>query len=460
MRAATSSVRAGPATNATTIDLTATPLTATYVQAAAGGGQGRRAFQIVRVLQHSSATLTGRDGDRVALGRRDRRRGGARRRGGSQLERAGHQRDGARVPRRRGRNRPSGDAALTNPYVTTDASGRHASKGEGIAGTPRYVHNDTNPTDTDRGTLVDNGTEGYPTGDFGRGAPGNAGGGGATVSNAGRDNGGGGGGGNGAAGGYGAYGWRGAGWAGIPASYAGIDDLRGAGGAAFASASSARLVMGGGGGAGDGNNNTDDPIRSSGGAGGGIVMVRAGSISGAGTISADGARAPDQPGNDAAGGGGAGGSVIVIAQNNTVGSLTVNARGGRGGDSYTTGNVAHGGGGGGGGGVVYTSGAAAIDVSAGAAGNTTTTDNPPWAARRTASAVSNGGQGTAHRGRRSAARSQVHAAPQPTEHETAASRAGVRPRLARHDALGLFAVPSRPAAGPGARPASCAISHA
>ena len=340
-----------PATNATTIDLSATPLTATYVQAAAGGGQGRRSFQIVRVLQHSSATLTGT----VTASAWDGATGGvvvldvagALNWGGQGVNVTGLGfRGGA------GRNRPSGDAALTNPYVTTDASGRHASKGEGIAGTPRYVHNDTNPTDTDRGTLVDNGAEGYPNGDFGRGAPGNAGGGGATVSNSGRDNGGGGGGGNGAAGGYGAYGWRGAGWAGIPASYAGIDDLRGAGGAAFGSPSSSRLVMGGGGGAGDGNNNTDDPIRSSGGAGGGIVMVRAGSISGAGTISADGARAPDQPGNDAAGGGGAGGSVIVIAQNNAVGSLTVNARGGRGGDSYITGNVAHGGGGGGGGGVV------------------------------------------------------------------------------------------------------------
>ncbi len=382
-------VRAGAATTATSLDLTATPLTATYVQAAAGGGQGRRSFQIVRVLQHSSATLTGA----VTASAWDGSTGGV-----VVLDVAGALNwnaqsinvTGLGFRGAGGLSRPLGDAALTNPYVTTYASGRHASKGEGIAGTPRLVHNDTGPTDATAGTVVDNGAEGYPSGDFGRGAPGNAGGGGASISNGARDNGGGGGGGNGGAGGFGAYGWRGAGWG---ASYAGIDDLRGAGGGAFLGASVSRLVMGGGGGSGD-NNNNGPPANSSGAAGGGIVMVRAGSISGTGTISADGARAPDQANNDAAGGGGAGGSVVVISQNNPVGTLTVNARGGRGGDSYLTGNVAHGGGGGGAGGVVYASGAATTNVTNGANGNTNTGDNPPGGAAHGATGGSSGSSST------------------------------------------------------------------
>jgi len=382
-------VRAGPGTTATSLDLSATPLAATYVQAAASGTQGRRSFQIVRVLQHSSATLTGA----VTASAWDGATGGvvvldvagALNWNGQSINVTGLGFRGGG-----GRNRPLSDAALTNPYRTTNASGRHAVKGEGIAGTPQFVHNDTGPTDTAPGTVVDLGAQGYPNGDFGRGAPGNAGGGGASINNNVRDNGGGGGGGNGAAGGYGAYGWRNGGW---PASYAGMDDLRGAGGGAFLGASSARLVMGGGGGAGDNNNNGPQP-NSSGAAGGGLVMVRAGSITGSGTIGADGARAPDQANNDAAGGGGAGGSVLVISQANSVGTLTVNARGGRGGDSYLAGSTAHGGGGGGGGGVAYTSGAATINVGGGANGNTNTGDNPPGGAAHGATAGTSGAQGT------------------------------------------------------------------
>jgi uncharacterized repeat protein (TIGR01451 family) len=382
-------VRAGPATTAASLDLTATPLTATYVQAAASGTQGRRSFQIVRVLQHSSATLTGA----VTASAWDGATGGvvvldvagALNWSGQSINVTGLGFRGAG-----GRNRPLNDGALTNPYRTTDASGRHAVKGEGIAGTPQFVHNDTGPTDTAPGTVVDLGAQGYPNGDYGRGAPGNGGGGGASISNNSRDNGGGGGGGNGAAGGYGAYGWRSAGWG---ASYTGIDDLRGTGGGAFLGASSARLVMGGGGGAGD-NNNNGPQANSSGAAGGGIVMVRAGSITGTGTIGADGARAPDQANNDAAGGGGAGGSVLVISQAAGVGTLTVNVRGGRGGDSFLTGNVAHGGGGGGGGGVAYASGAATTNVGGGSNGNTNTTDNPPGGAAHGAASGSSGVQGT------------------------------------------------------------------
>jgi uncharacterized repeat protein (TIGR01451 family) len=86
--------------------------------------------------------------------------------------------------------------------------------------------------------------------------------------------------------------------------------------------------------------------------------------------------------------------VVVISQAGTVGTLAVNARGGRGGDSWTTGNVAHGGGGGGGGGVAFTSGGASVNTGGGANGNTNTADNPPGGAAHGATAGTSGTQGT------------------------------------------------------------------
>lgn len=70
-------------------------------------------------------------------------------------------------------------------------SRRAGTEGEGTAGTPRYVY------DSVLNTTVDRGLDGYRNGDFNRGAPGNAGGGGD------RRNAGGGGGGNGGVGGQG-----------------------------------------------------------------------------------------------------------------------------------------------------------------------------------------------------------------------------------------------------------------
>ncbi len=63
--------------------------------------------------------------------------------------------------------------SLTDEY-TMSTNNANGSKGEGIAGTPRYVNYNF--------TLIDNVVEGYPSGSFARGAPGNAGG-GATDSN-------------------------------------------------------------------------------------------------------------------------------------------------------------------------------------------------------------------------------------------------------------------------------------
>ena len=75
---------------------------------------------------------------------------------------------------------------------------------------------------------------------------------------------------------------------------------------------------------------------------GGIVMVRAVTVSGSGTIRSRGGRAADNPSNDAAGGGGAGGSVAVVATTWSA-ALTVDVSGGRGGDAWVPGSSAHGG---------------------------------------------------------------------------------------------------------------------
>ena len=165
-------------------------------------------------------------------------------------------------------------------------------------------------------SVVDTGVEGYPNGSFARGAPGNAGGGGTDGDMAANDeNSGGGGGGNWGAGGQGGRTWD------------SNLDRGGHGGAAFTSAAANRVIMGGGGGAGSRNNSSG--TMSSGGAGGGIVMIRAATISGSGTISANGADGLDAD-NDGGGGGGAGGSVVVVANSGGLGTLTINARGGDG----------------------------------------------------------------------------------------------------------------------------------
>ena len=132
--------------------------------------------------------------------------------------------------------------------------------------------------------------------------------------------------------------------------------------------------MGGGGGAGDQNNSASGA--SSGGTGGGLIFVRACTVTGSGTFSANGYQAPDNPGMDAAGGGGAGGSVLVAVSQGILTGLTVNAAGGRGGNDATNGPY-HGPGGGGGGGVVLLSSpAASVNVIGGIAGLTAYNSSP------------------------------------------------------------------------------------
>lgn len=243
------------------------------------------------------------------------------------------------------------------PHATGN-SGAHASKGEGIAGTPYWIFNGSNRVAT---------TNTYPNGSYARGAPGNAGGGGTDGNpNANDQNAGGGGGGNGGAGAQGGNSWS----SNLPTG--------GIGGAAFPAAPN-RLAMGGGGGAGTVNNNLNGQTH--GGVGGGIVIIRANKIEGSGSIHVNGGHGTEPIGsggdgsNDGSGGGGAGGSVLLLA-NHQSGNITINARGGNGANNSQNPMLQpggeHGPGGGGGGGVVFHSNALfpLVDLTQGASGRT------------------------------------------------------------------------------------------
>ena len=126
--------------------------------------------------------------------------------------------------------------------------------------------------------------------------------------------------------------------------------------------------MGGGGGSGARNNSAD--LQSSGGRGGGMIIVRANSVAGTATLTANGGVGVT-PANDGGGGGGAGGSVLVFARTGVLTSLTINANGANGTNADPTG-AAHGPGGGGAGGVIYLSSSAGSTSVAGGANGTTT----------------------------------------------------------------------------------------
>lgn len=148
-----------------------------------------------------------------------------------------------------------------------------------------------------------------------------------------------------------------------------------------------RMFMGGGGGAGDQDNNQGG----SGGAGGGIVFIQSyGTITGTGTIEANGAvglnsNPTGQPtsfsenkkGHDGAGGGGAGGMVIIKNSSALPATIAISANGGAGGNqnitllnAFITSEASGPGGGGAGGGIAYVSGSPAQTVSGGANGTT------------------------------------------------------------------------------------------
>jgi fimbrial isopeptide formation D2 family protein/uncharacterized repeat protein (TIGR01451 family) len=260
-------------------------------------------------------------------------------------------------------------AAAAGDYAVPSTVKYHASKGEGIIGTPLNINlktgnwsfQTTNPITAANLVTAQYGTfEGYPGGSFARGAPGNAGGGGVDSTKDGNNanNSGGGGGSNYGKGGIGGRPWN------DP-----LLDLGGRGGASYAGTLAFnRLFLGGGGGAGDTNNATADAaaytnlsigctvatgICSGGAPGGGVIVIRARQVTGNGVIDARGAHAYNIN-NDGGGGGGAGGSVVIQTPNG--GSAVVDVTGGDGGNAFANDNNwpsgRHGPGGAGGGGFV------------------------------------------------------------------------------------------------------------
>ncbi len=272
----------------------------------------------------------------------------------------------------------TGGAGADNDFRTLSSNNANGSKGEGIAGTPRFVWNAAGAA------LVDNGAanEGYPQGSYGRGAPGNAGGGSTdgnpngAAPNGNDQNSGGGGGGNCGQGGKGGNAWS-------------SQDRDGGWGGAGSGPTLTRIFMGGGGGAGTTNNGSQsggpdpgDGRYSSGGAGGGIILIRSYTMSGGGTFSANGANSPFHTGRDGAGGGGAGGTIGLTFRFADRAMMSARANGAIGMNAWPLqapdGNPGerHGPGGGGGGGFIMTSGSiGSTSVTGGANGITTTANS-------------------------------------------------------------------------------------
>ncbi len=347
-----------------------------YSSVVATTTQAQQTFQMIRVPQYTSATLSsglvpltwnGKIGGVLVLDVSSQLTLG----GTVALDALGF-RGGA------GRQLGGGTGAVSD-YVAAATNAANGSKGEGIAGTPRYLAPQTITTastaiDTTGGTPTDT----LPGGSYARGAPGNAGGGGTDGHPAGNDyNSGGGAGSNGGTGGQGGYGWN---------SLTVTNTTDGGFGGAVFPASTSALVMGGAGGAGTTNNGTyyissasngnGNGIFSSGGAGGGIAIIHAGSVTGTGTITANGQSTLSTL-NDSTGGGGAGGSILILANSGSLSGLTVNAIGGSAGNAWPTQapggfpGERHGPGGGGGGGVIFLSATpASSNVAGGANGYT------------------------------------------------------------------------------------------
>ncbi|WP_295093512.1 gliding motility-associated C-terminal domain-containing protein [uncultured Flavobacterium sp.] len=296
--------------------------------------RGKRTFQVVRVPQYSNLTLTanittppfnGVAGGIIAFNV------------SGTFNFNGFSIDGSARGFRGGYS-PKANSGVNDSktYVDDSSKSTISGKGEGIAGTPKYMWDGFNQ--------VANTVEGMPGGSSGRGAPANAGGGGNDHNT------GGGGGGNGGFGGLGGAGWQGGG------GDLFSNNLTGAGrpgSKSFVTTTTfPRLIMGGGGGAGDAN---DASTGVKGGVGGAIILINAGNVLGSGTIYANGGKgAPGTYANspDGAGGGGAGGTVLLNVSNNSTANIQIQANGGAGGNTENDNNNEHGPGGGGGGGII------------------------------------------------------------------------------------------------------------
>ena len=324
----------------------ASPVVYDYSNQAPTNTRGNRRFQIVRVPQYLDASVTGTlsalpwDGTSGGIVAIDVANTLTFSGGTIDASEAGFRGGGGRASQT-----GSGNSADTR---TAFANGANGSKGEGFAGTPRLIWNGTSVTDL--------GTNGIPQGSFARGAPSNAGGGGTDENPSINDR-------NTGAGGGGGYGDGGrGGHAWCPGGPNACAQSGGFGGRGTANLGVNRIAFGGGGGAGTTNNATGTPGNgqaSSGATGGGLVILRAGSMTGSGTIRVDGEDANQTVGNDGSGGGGGGGSVLLSAKDSPGLSLSVFAEGGLGG---TNGNSSpHGPGGGGGGGyIAYTTGVSGV----------------------------------------------------------------------------------------------------
>jgi hypothetical protein len=322
------------------------------------GTDGQYTYQIIRVPLYYDLTLTGN----ITAPRWDGASGGVIVLYASDnINMAGYTIDASGLGFRGGGGRVFNGAGSgsSNDFITSSISNANGGKGEGIAGTPKYLN--------DNNSFLDVSTsEGYPNGSYARGAPANAGGGGTdgNPANNNDENTGGGGGANGGTGGGGGNSWS--------SNLA----VGGRAGSMFTQKSPSRLVMGGGGGAGTTNNGTGSPgngFASSGSAGGGIIiMIANNTITGSGIIKANGSNANSTVKNDGSGGAGAGGSIMIYSKNGSLSNLVVQAKGGVGGSNQTTTIDNHGPGGGGGGGVIYSNSAlgATSSVAGGNAGTT------------------------------------------------------------------------------------------
>lgn len=326
----------------------------TYTQASPTASQGQKTYQVIRIPQYSSATISGTvtaapwNGSTGGIVAFDV--AGALNFGGGTVDLDGLGFRGGGVHIATPITGTTNNTTYRSLYNNTPTNIRDGAKGEGIAGTPRLIYTDNNPKDTTLGTVSNTGVNGYPEGDFARGAPGNAGGGGNNHNT------GGGGGGNGGAGGQGGN------------DYFSGATTGGHGGAAFTvSAVPSKIVMGGGGGAGEVNDGTVIS-EGSGGAGGGMAFIRTGSVSGSGTINANGANAPVTTRINGAGGGGAGGTVLLTSASGALTGVTVNANGGAGASTFNDGEPEGPGGGGGGGMIVSSSPVSAANLAGGANG--------------------------------------------------------------------------------------------
>lgn len=233
-------------------------------------------------------------------------------------------------------------------------------KGEGIAGAPKGSYSNSKRVLSLANSLGTNG------GSYGRGAPGNAGGGGND------HNSGGGGGANIGSGGQGGASYGGTSsfsspgdmtryWSNVtPEVFTsngnGFFPNGGMGGTGSGTPDPFRVWMGGGGGGGHQNNNA-----ATGGAiGGGIILITSRIVKGSGNFLANGGDASPTiyangiVGNDGAGGGGGGGTIVFGFSDQTAATINYSATGGVGGDNNAK-DAPHGPGGGGGGGAIIVS---------------------------------------------------------------------------------------------------------